>query len=83
MRRSVVFVFVLFLFCSKEVVQTKRSNFSHQATFEANWVCMSYGFAAGHEECVVMGVERPPVAAECNCSYTGWNLIFLVISMSS
>ncbi len=56
-------VFVLF---QRSTANKEQSTFSHQATFEANWVCMSNGFATGHGGSVMIEVEVPRVAAGCN-----------------
>lgn len=66
-------MFILFLFRSKQRTENKeRSTFSHQATFEANWVCRSNSFATGQSgESTMMEIELPHVATECY-----WHVVF-------
>lgn len=48
-----------------QLQQTKQE--SHQATFEANWVCVRNGFCHQAWRMCRVEVEVPLVAAGCNC----------------
>lgn len=60
------YIYSVFVLFQRSTANKEQSTFSHQATFEANWVYMSNRFAAGHGESVMIERRVPLVATECN-----------------
>lgn len=63
---GVVWLYCLFCFCVVSCNYSKQSK-SHQATFEANWVCVRNGFCHQAWRMCRVEVVVPLVAAGCNC----------------
>lgn len=63
---GVVWLYCLFCFCVVSCNYSKQSK-SHQATFEANWVCVRNGVCHQAWRMCRVEVEVPLVAAGCNC----------------